>query len=316
MFYLKSWYNEFQTTLRKTLITVPRPTITKKDFKVTFASEPAKQLFREVPYPGSTGCFKVLCFEQDVAENTDGMVDLGSETWALVVKKKGTSIYISEDHSVPLVVPANTLFLCRSRSIKLRVTSGLHDSVIVLWKASSLPKLAAAFEKSKRFVSAQSVFPVHSHSATLLQQIVDDPTKNFELIMIGILYTTIGQMMAHRDDIDLCPIDHLFPETMVPLLKMVRKDPARYWPIPEAANIVGYSGHHFSRVFKQYSGMRFQSFVERCRTSYAIELLVTTKLSVDAVATKSGFGASQALRDAFKEILGIVPSDLRGICHK
>lgn len=135
-------------------------------------------------------------------------------------------------------------------------------------------------------------------------------------MMIGILYSTIGQMMSLKDEVDLCPIDHLFPETMLPLLKMVRKDPAKYWPVPEAANIVGYSGHHFSRVFKQYSGMRFQAFVERCRTSYAIELLITTKMSVDAVATKAGFGAPQALRDAFKEILGIMPSDLRGFNHK
>ena len=62
--------------------------------------------------------------------------------------------------------------------------------------------------------------------------------------------------------------------------------------------------------------MKFQSFVERCRTAYAIELLTTTKMSVDSIAAKTGVGAPQALRDAFKEILGIMPSDLRGFNHK
>ena len=223
---------------------------------------------------------------------------------------------MAEEHQNPVVVPDNTIFLCRSRSVKMRVTKGSHESIIVLWKASSLPKLSASFEKSKRFVAAHSIFPLHAHSADLLNQMVDEPNRNFELMMIGILYSTIGQMLSTKDDVNLCPIDHLFPESMKPLLEMVRKDPAKYWPVPEAAAIVGYSGHHFSRVFKQYSGMRFQSFVERCRTTYAIELLITTKLSVDAIATKSGFGASQALRDAFKEILGIMPSDLRGFNHK
>jgi AraC-like DNA-binding protein len=274
--------------------------------------EPTKQLFREIQYPGSTGCFKVLTFEQDVQETTDGATDLGTETWALVVKRQGTTLYKADEHQHPVVVPANTVVLCRSRSVRMRVTKGSHASTIVLWKASSLPKLAASFEKSKRFLAAQSIFPLHDHSMKLLNQLVTEPNKNFELTMIGVLYSTIGVMISRKDEINLSSIDHSFPESMRPLLEMVRKDPSKYWPVPEAANIVGYSAHHFSRVFKQYSGMRFQDFVERCRTSQAIDLLVSTKLSVDTVATKTGFGAPQALRDAFKEILGIMPSDLRG----
>ena len=258
----------------------------------------------------------MLEFDQEIGETVDGETDLGTETWALLVKKKGTTLFKSEEHPLPVVVPADTVFLCRSRTIKMRVTKGSHESIMVLWKASSLPKLSASFEKSKRFVAAHSVFPIHAHSVELLNQIVNEPNRNFELIMIGILYSTLGQILSSKDDINLCPIDHLFPESMRPLLEMVRKNPAGYWPVPDAAGIVGYSGHHFSRVFKQYSGMRFQAFVERCRTSYAIELLITTKLSVDAIATKSGFGAPQALRDAFKEILGIMPSDLRGFNPK
>jgi transcriptional regulator GlxA family with amidase domain len=145
---------------------------------------------------------------------------------------------------------------------------------------------------------------------------ISEPNRNFELMMIGILYSSIGQMIAGKDEINLCPIDHRFPDSIRPLLEMVRREPAKYWPVPEAANIVGYSGHHFSRVFKQHGDMKFQTFVERCRTAYAIELLMTTKMPVDSVATKAGFGAPQALRDAFKEILGIMPSDLRGFNSK
>ena len=316
MFYLKSWYNHFQTTNRKNPITAIRSTITKKDFSVSYQAESAKQVFRETSYPGSTGCFKVLNFEQDVSESMDGLTDLGTETWALVFKKKGTTLFMSDDHQNPFVVPSDTVFLCRSRSARMRVTKGRHESIIILWKASSFPKLSASFEKSKRYLSSQSVFPIHSHSIQVLEGMIREPSKNFEMLLIGILYSTIGQMMSNKDQIDLCPIDHHFPETMLPLLKMVRKDPAKYWPVPEAANIVGYSGHHFSRVFKQYSGIKFQSFVERCRTAYAIELLISTKLSVDSIATRAGFGAPQALRDAFKEILGIMPSDLRGFNHK
>ncbi len=277
---------------------------------------PTKQLFQEVSYPGPTGCFKVLNFDQDIPETMDGICDFGPETWGLLIKKKGTTLFKADEHQHPIVVPPDTIMLCRSRKLRMRVPKGQHSSTIILWKASSLPRLTGSFDKSKRFLAAQSVFPRHSPMVSMLQGIVSEPSRNFELVMIGVLYTTIGTMIAHKDDINLSPIDHLFPESMQPLLEMVRRDPARYWPVPEAANIVGYSGHHFSRVFKQHSDMKFQSFVERCRTSYAIDMLLTTKHSVDTIATKAGFGAPQALRDAFKEILGVIPSDLRGFNGK
>lgn len=288
----------------------------KKDFVVDLPLDPARQLFREVSYPGPQGCFKVLNFDQDVQETVDGRCDFGADTWAILIKRQGTTIFKANEHQYPILVPAGTVLMSRARNLDMRVTKGNHSSTIVLWKASSLPKLASSFDKSKRYLAVQSIFPNHNHTMDLMQKIVVEPNKNFELMMIGILYTTIGLMVSGKDEINLSSIDHAFPESMKPLLEMVRNDPARYWPVPEAANIVGYSGHHFSRVFKQYSGMKFQSFVERCRTSYAVDLLITTKLSVDTVATKSGFGAPQALRDAFKEILGIMPSDLRVFHHK
>lgn len=288
----------------------------KKDFVVDFPLDSTKQLFREVSYPASSGCFKVLNFEQDVPETMDGASDLGSETWALLIKQQGTTIFRADEHSNPVVVPANTVFLCRSRNLKMRVTKGSHKSTIVLWKASSLPRLSASFDKSKRFLAYQSINPAHNHSMNLLKNMVAEPNRNFELMMIGILYTTIGVLVSGKDEINLSSIDQSFPESMKPLVDMVRKEPSRYWSLPEAANIVGYSAHHFSRVFKLYTGIRFQTFVERCRTSYAIDLLVNTKLSVDTIANKTGFGAPQALRDAFKEILGIIPSDLRGFNSK
>ena len=285
---------------------------TKKDFVVDIPGESTRQLFQDISYPSSSGCFKILNFEQDVPETLDGSSDFGPETWALLFKRQGTTLYKADEHQNPVVVPANTILLCRSRSLKMRLTKGMHSSTIVLWKASSLPRLAASFDKSKRYLAVQSISPKHSQTVRLFQNLISEPNKNFEMMMIGILYTTIGLMLSGKDEINLSFIDHSFPDSMVPLLDMVRKDPAKYWPIPEAANIVGYSGHHFSRVFKQCSGMKFQSFVERCRTTHAIEMLVNTKMSVDMIAEKSGFGAPQALRDAFKEILGIMPSDLRG----
>ncbi|MBS1728188.1 MAG: helix-turn-helix transcriptional regulator [Armatimonadetes bacterium] len=280
-----------------------------------FPRETATQLFREVNYPGPSGCFKVLNFDQVVPETVDGLSDFGPETWGLLIKRQGTTIFKADEHQNPMIVPAGTMMLTRARNLRMRITKGVHESTIVLWKASSLPRLAASLEKSKRFVMVQSVLPHHRHTVSILQGLVDDPHRHFELMMVGLLYTTIGVMISGKDELNLSAIDQGYPDSMKPLIDMVRKEPARYWPVPEAANIVGYSDHHFSRMFKQATGMKFQSFVERCRTAYAVELLINTKLSVDTIANKTGFGAPQALREAFKDVLGIIPSDLRGFNH-
>jgi AraC-like DNA-binding protein len=93
----------------------------------------------------------------------------------------------------------------------------------------------------------------------------------------------------------------------------VRENPALPWPLKDAADMAGYSPFHFSRVFKGLVGYGFHEYVDRCRTECAVELLVTTDMPVDLVASTCGFGTTQGLRESVKEYLGLVPSELRAV---
>jgi len=89
------------------------------------------------------------------------------------------------------------------------------------------------------------------------------------------------------------------------------KKPDAPWPLKDAAAMAGYSPFHFSRVFKSLAGYGFHEFVDRCRTEFAVGKLCQGELAVDVVASASGFGTTQGLRESIKEYLGLVPSELR-----
>ena len=67
------------------------------------------------------------------------------------------------------------------------------------------------------------------------------------------------------------------------------------------------------RVFKQMVGYGFHEYVDRCRTELAVNLLVSSNIAVDNVATNAGFGTTQGLRESVRDYLGLVPSEFRSL---
>lgn len=74
---------------------------------------------------------------------------------------------------------------------------------------------------------------------------------------------------------------------------------------------VAMSPRHFARVFRAETGETPAAYVERVRVETAQRLLETTGLSIDDVATASGFGTVETLRRAFARRVGINPRAYR-----
>lgn len=289
---------------------------TRKDFAVNLASAGEQPLqFREIAGFPHISMFKILSFSETFSKTVEGHSSLGTDTWALLIKRKGTTVFKYADDMPPVVVPPRSIFFCRARELEMRVIKGEHDSTVLLWKYDSLPKLTAWFEKSKRQTALHSISFGHIDSIRSFDEVLTHPCRSSEMQIIGFVYSTIGRLVSTKDHIDLADLPTQLPESLVPLIDRVRKHPSDYWPVPEAASIAGYSPHHFSRVFKQSCNMKFQEYVERCRLGYAIEMLLGSRHSVEVIAEKAGFGAPQAMREACKEILGVMPSDLRGFAN-
>ena len=67
------------------------------------------------------------------------------------------------------------------------------------------------------------------------------------------------------------------------------------------------SDSHFSRTFKQYTGLGVSKYIKLCRLKKAEELLVAGGFSVTQIALKCGFNNSNYFISEFKKHQGITP---------
>ena len=77
------------------------------------------------------------------------------------------------------------------------------------------------------------------------------------------------------------------------------------------AERAGVSERHLTRLFLREVEVTPGRFVRRARTEAAAHLLTTTDLTMEAVASRCGFGTPETLRQAFQSRYGVSPSHYR-----
>jgi len=77
------------------------------------------------------------------------------------------------------------------------------------------------------------------------------------------------------------------------------------------ANRCGYTKEHFSRKFKQYTGMNFCSYLNALRLNRAKELLMTSEKTVDEIMEESGFTSRGEFFGKFRQKFGESPLQFR-----
>lgn len=77
------------------------------------------------------------------------------------------------------------------------------------------------------------------------------------------------------------------------------------------AQEVGLSFFHFLRRFKQEIGVTPGHYLRQQRLNHALQLLFSTRLSIEEISYQSGFGTSRQLTEACKAVFGQSPSLLR-----
>ena len=81
--------------------------------------------------------------------------------------------------------------------------------------------------------------------------------------------------------------------------------------VDEIAHRVGVSGDHLIRVFRQAFGWPAATYYVRLRIAVACRLLSDTDERMDDVARRVGYGGAASLSRAFKDAMGIRPSEYR-----
>lgn len=73
----------------------------------------------------------------------------------------------------------------------------------------------------------------------------------------------------------------------------------------------GYSEYHFSRKFRQISGMQFRDYFRYRKLALALKRLRDSQSSILDIALEYGFSSHEAFTRAFKQAYGITPSEYR-----
>lgn len=91
----------------------------------------------------------------------------------------------------------------------------------------------------------------------------------------------------------------------------VAAEPARPWSLDEIAVAAGASPRHLSRLFNEHAAMSVTDYVNRMRIALAGELLGQTRLDIENVAERSGFGSTRQFRRAWNRFHDLPPSRAR-----
>ncbi|WP_334074405.1 MULTISPECIES: AraC family transcriptional regulator [Paenibacillus] len=81
--------------------------------------------------------------------------------------------------------------------------------------------------------------------------------------------------------------------------------------VEKLAELAGFSKFHFMRLFKQYMGMSYYSYLNQHRIMHAEKLLIDPNLTVMEVAMSSGFGSLPTFNRMFKRYKKCTPSEYK-----
>jgi transcriptional regulator GlxA family with amidase domain len=91
----------------------------------------------------------------------------------------------------------------------------------------------------------------------------------------------------------------------------ITADPARDWSLTTLAEIAITSPRHLSRLFNDHAGMSIPDYLNKLRVALAQQLLSETRLDMERVAERAGFGSSRQLRRAWGRFNATPPSAAR-----
>ena len=105
----------------------------------------------------------------------------------------------------------------------------------------------------------------------------------------------------------------LTPIRLRRVVDRVEQELARPLSLFDLANTAGVSAYHFAREFKAATGLAPHQYLVRRRVDRAIQLLATTRLSIEQISRRVGFHRGSHLSRHMHQTLGLTPGQLRKV---
>lgn len=81
--------------------------------------------------------------------------------------------------------------------------------------------------------------------------------------------------------------------------------------LENVAKVASFSKFHFSRIFKEYTGVSFYDYIRKQKIKHATELLSQPDLPIINIALQTGFANLTTFNRTFKEVSGCTPTAYR-----
>jgi transcriptional regulator GlxA family with amidase domain len=91
----------------------------------------------------------------------------------------------------------------------------------------------------------------------------------------------------------------------------IAADASKAWTLNRLARFAGVSTRHLSRLFNEHVGFGIAEYRNRLRVALAQELLSQTRLSMERVAERAGFGSARQMRRAWRRVHPRPPREAR-----
>ncbi len=258
----------------------------------------------------------------NIARTFPATLKISENRHALILVCQGTLLHRKDlEPRWSVVAPRAIAFAPSDSNLKINISRGDHKFYIITWKTSSFQILDSWIQSNivdpqtkqvkRYFPLCKPMLPDGLAELARVDQLLRSTAPNGLPAVLTLISSSVGLTLIGDSEIGLSPLPSDIPSVIKNLTDKVKRKPDASWPIKDAADLVGYSPFHFSRVFKGIVGYGFHEFVDRCRTEYAVNLLTKTEEPVEIIAATAGFGTAQSLRESVKEHLGLLPSELR-----
>ncbi|WCN09125.1 GlxA family transcriptional regulator [Marinomonas mediterranea] len=91
----------------------------------------------------------------------------------------------------------------------------------------------------------------------------------------------------------------------------IQENPTRMWALEELSELVGCSPRHLTRMFKDNTGITTREYIHNLRISLAMQLLQTTRWTIDDIAEHCGFDDPRQFRRLWARRYSQPPSAFR-----
>jgi AraC-like DNA-binding protein len=225
---------------------------------------------------------------------------------------------------------AGDIAICSSGDIHYYDSTSTTSTIILVIFHPSLIGCTGSWPTQSRFLSPFMdgnhatkkpfvVLPKHHQEITELilkiKQEVDKKESHYENVTTGMIHTLCGLLLRHipSRQIDLSGDNRriLNMKIMQEVLDYLEANYMNGVKLEEAAQQAKMSLFHFSRFFKNITGMSYTSYLNRLRVDKAEEMIMSTHQTMLEIAFECGFTNVRTFNRVFKQLKKCKPTDLR-----